>query len=141
LYCPHGYTLYVNGVVRGGVQTLLPDPLTTSINRPPRDSPRGRNPVHLLLSTYCLTPSLPTTCLFTFAFSWCSESGSLQLFDPNIWHPPCSKPKKSPDDASEELANICIQMKAYPKLPTKTILHSNNHPLKPSQQSLKLQSI
>jgi hypothetical protein len=28
--------LNVNGVVRGAVQTLLPNPLTSPINRPPR---------------------------------------------------------------------------------------------------------
>jgi hypothetical protein len=28
-------------VVRGAVQTLLLDPLTTAIKRPPGDSPRG----------------------------------------------------------------------------------------------------
>jgi hypothetical protein len=35
--------------------------------------------------------------------------------------------------------NVCIQTKVYPKPPIKTNFHSNNHPLKPSPPSLKLQ--
>jgi hypothetical protein len=35
--------------------------------------------------------------------------------------------------------NIYIQTKVYPKPHIKTNLHSNNHPLKPSPPSLKLQ--
>jgi hypothetical protein len=39
---PHDCTLCVNGMVRRAVRALLPDPLTTHINRPPGDSLRGR---------------------------------------------------------------------------------------------------
>jgi hypothetical protein len=121
----------MNRVVRGDVQTLLLDPLTTPINRPPGDSPTRWNPVHLLPSAECLTPSLPTICLFTFAFSPCSGSGSLQLFVPNIGCPPSSKPKNNPDDATEKSQSMSASRRRLtPNLqpkpsPIPRTIHSN----------------
>jgi hypothetical protein len=45
---------------------------------------------------------LPTFCLSTFIFFLYLGSGSLWLFDPNIWRPPCSKLENNPDNATEK---------------------------------------
>jgi hypothetical protein len=51
--------LNVNRAVRGAVWTMLPDPLTTPINKPPGDSPKGRKKEHLLLFNALSLPSYP----------------------------------------------------------------------------------
>jgi hypothetical protein len=79
----------VNKVVRGVVRTLLTDPLTTRKNRPPGGE------------IQCIYYR-PLSACSPLHFSPRSGSGSLRLFDPNIWCPLCSKLKNNPDDATKK---------------------------------------
>jgi hypothetical protein len=93
----------MNWVVTRAVWTLLPDLLTTPINRPPWGFLKGEESsvfitVHRVFHTFAPHHLL----VHLRIFSSCSGSGSLQLFDPNIWRPPCSKPENNPNNATEK---------------------------------------
>jgi hypothetical protein len=122
--------------VMGVIWTLLPDPLTTTINRPPGD-PSGRNLVHLLPCSLCYYPIhcvvdtfiaivLRHTPIHLRIFPLCSGSSSPRLFDPNIWCPSCSKPKGNPDDAIKTTQSTSpSKRRLHPNLRSK----SNSSPI------------